>query len=377
MSDLAEGALVDGRFRVDGVLGRGAMGVVYAATHERLAQPVALKVITKGVLGEGEARARFTREARVLARLSTRHAPRVLDIGELDDGPYMALERLRGQDLARRIEASPHFEIDEALTIAVQVLDALAEAHSLGVVHRDVKPANVFLAEVAGEGAVAKVLDFGISKAKEAPGGSLTGTHEMMGSPGYMAPEQILATSEVDPRADLWSWGALFYELLAGAPAFRGDAVGVVLAEVLEGRLEPVGARRGVPDALARVVHRCLEREIALRFATAGEIAAALAPHAPPELAHLLLRIQTLSEVRAPETVRDPRFAPPSTPRPTLPDLPRFGPAAETVAAPPATEVWREAPAARGGARPWLVALLVTAALVLGFALRALLVERG
>ena len=377
MSELQEGALLDGRFRVEGVLGRGAMGVVYAATHERLGQPVAIKVVTKGVLAEAEARARFTREARVLARLSTRHAPRVLDVGELDDGQYMALERLRGEDLAHRMAAEPTFAIEEALAIAVEVLDALAEAHSLGIVHRDIKPGNVFLAEVPGEGTVAKVLDFGISKAKEAPGGSLTGTHEMMGSPGYMAPEQILATSEVDERADLWSWGALFYELLSGTPAFRGEAVGVVLAEVLEGRVEPVSSRRPVPDGLARVVHRCLERELTRRYSSAGQIAADLEAHAPPRLAHLLQRIRTLAEGRArePETARNPELAEPSTVAPaTVADVPRFAPAAATIAAPPVTVALAPtaAPIAAPGVRPWVVVALVLAAAAAGFALRGL-----
>ncbi len=373
MTELAPGALIDGRYRVEGVLGRGAMGVVYAATHERLAQPVALKTVTRGVLGDDEARARFSREARVLASLSTLHAPRVLDLGDLDDGPYMALERLSGEDLARRLEVSPRLPLDQALTIAVQVLDALAEAHGRGIVHRDVKPANVFLAHVPGEGEVAKVLDFGISKAKEAPGGSLTGTHEMMGSPAYMAPEQIRATSAVDPRADLWSWGALFYELLAGEPVFRGDVVGVVLAEVLEGRIAPLSSRASVPPALARVVHRCLERDLSARYSSAAEIAADLEPCAPPRLAHLLSRIRALGAPAAPATVRDPALARATLPPDTLPLAPGRDSSAETLAASPATAVWSdERSVAPRGVRGWIVVAVVVAAFVAGFALRAL-----
>src|ERR1019366_4279735 len=225
LSDLMVGSVVDGKYRVDQGLGRGAMGVVVAATHLHLGERVALKFLRyrskAGVPDDFQTR--FKREARVSARLKNEHITRVIDVGVWRDHvPYMVMDYLAGTDLRDVINTTSPMPIGTAIEYTVQVCDGIAEAHANGVVHRDLKPSNLFVTKRPDGSDLVKILDFGISKwsAGEAAVDELTQTGVVLGSPKYMAPEQLFGSSEVDARADVWSVGAIIYEMLCGRPPF-------------------------------------------------------------------------------------------------------------------------------------------------------------
>ena len=277
------GSVLAGKYRLERELGRGGMGAVIAARHEQLAQRVAIKVLLPEYASSPDVVARFVREARAAANLESEHVVRVTDVG-LDDrvGAYMAMEYLEGSDLAHALRERGPFPVKEAVDCVLEAIDALAEAHSRGIVHRDVKPANLFLATRKGGTQTIKVLDFGISKVALVGDGSdekLTATGQMLGSPGYMSPEQIRASRDVDARADIWSLGAVLFELLGNTRPFDGETVGVVFANVLAQDPKPLrSVRKDAPEGLAAIVRRCLDRDAAARYADVGELAKALAP---------------------------------------------------------------------------------------------------
>ena len=308
-SPIAAGDLVDGKYRVVRELGQGAMGIVVLARHEALDVEVAIKVVTAHGIEAGEAAQRFLREARAAAKLESEHVVRVTDLGRLPSGaPYMVMELLRGTDLAALVARTGPLPVSETIDCVIEVLEAVAEAHAAGIVHRDLKPSNLFRADRAS-GVVMKVLDFGISKAADAAGVSLTKTHSMMGSPAYMSPEQILATKAVDARADIWSMGVVLYELLSGGPPFDGEQMGTILTSVLTSPIPSLDAARpDLPPGLAAIVHRCLERDLDRRWSSAAELAEALAPYASTAGAILATRI--VKHVGGTGTVRIPGLPP-------------------------------------------------------------------
>src|SRR5882672_4145938 len=195
------GTVVAGKFRVERILAEGGMGVVVAATHIQLDRPVALKFLRADISSNLEALARFTREAKAAAQLKSEHVAHVLDVGVTDDGtPYMVMEYLEGLSLYRVLQTHGPLGITSATEYAIQACEGLAEAHSRGIVHRDIKPDNLFLIERAPGWRAVKILDFGISK--YALGGGNLATGVIMGSPCYMSPEQLRSTASVDHRAD-------------------------------------------------------------------------------------------------------------------------------------------------------------------------------
>jgi len=282
-SDALVGQVIAGRYRVDRVLAEGGMGLVVAATHLHLDQPVALKLPRGEIVNNIEALARFTREARAAAQLKSEHVARVLDAGvTLDGSPYMVMEYLEGHSLAQLLEMQGRLDVESATEYAIQVCEGLAEAHARGIVHRDVKPDNLFLVERAPGRQIVKLIDFGISKISFAEKGNLE-TSMIMGSPCYMSPEQLRSTATVDHRTDLWSLGATLYELLAGRGPFDGSQP---LADLFVSILErPAPSLREVcpdiPEALSATIARCLERNREVRLQTAAELAMALLPFAP------------------------------------------------------------------------------------------------
>jgi eukaryotic-like serine/threonine-protein kinase len=265
------------------VLGVGGMGVVVAATHLQLDQPVALKFLLEDALKNKDVVARFAREARAAARIQSEHVARVIDVGTLDSGsPYMVMEYLQGSDLARVLQDKERLPFEEAVGYIMQACEAIAEAHAANIVHRDLKPANLFLAQRADKRSIIKVLDFGISKATgRSEDASLTRTSTIMGSPLYMSPEQMVASKNVDARCDIWALGIILYELITGATPFVADSMTEIIAQVLQTppQLPPLAAR--VPPALSAVIMRCLEKEAARRFQNVSELVTALAPFAP------------------------------------------------------------------------------------------------
>jgi eukaryotic-like serine/threonine-protein kinase len=207
-------------------------------------------------------------------------------VGELDSGiPYMVMEYLAGEDLARRIRVRGALPVAEAVSYVLQACEALAEAHVAGIVHRDLKPANLFLARRADGSVTVKLLDFGVSKVSaDGVNGAITAGQAILGSPTYMPPEQIRSARDVDARGDLWSLGVMLFELVAGRPPFRADTLPELCVRILE---EPTPDFAAIaphaPPGLGAVLGRCLEKEPTARFASLAELATALEPFGPPE----------------------------------------------------------------------------------------------
>jgi formylglycine-generating enzyme required for sulfatase activity len=258
-----------GRYRIVEQLGAGSMGMVYRANDEKLDRIVAVKILTPGFLTSEEARSRFRREGLALARLNHPHIAALYDVGEQDGIDYIVMECVQGQSLRTALQGSP-FTAGEATRIMLQVAEALEEAHQQRVIHRDLKPANVMIT-VKGN---AKVLDFGVAKllAGTESEQSLTEAPGPIGTPLYMSPEQALG-KRVDERTDLWSLGALYYEMLTGKPPFQADSVMGVLHAVTSDRFPPVRQRRpDVPEEAEHIVNTALQKNVERRYATATEI---------------------------------------------------------------------------------------------------------
>lgn len=285
MSLPAVGDEILGKYRILKLLGRGGMGVVYAATHVELQETVAIKMLTPELIEREEVVVRFMREARAAAKIKNEHAVRVLDVGKLADGvPYMVMEFLEGEDLEHVLAARGPLPLKDAIAYIAESATALGEAHRLGIVHRDIKPANLFLATRSNGSRVVKVLDFGISKVTNdamLAGSGATRTEAVMGTPMYMSPEQLRSSRDVDARADVWSLGVVFYELMTGAFPFDGESLPVLYSAILGLPYKPIRQLRpDLPPAIEQIVARCLEKDRDKRFGSVEEFVAALAPHA-------------------------------------------------------------------------------------------------
>lgn len=279
------GEVFAGKYRVDRILGEGGMGVVVAAHHLELDQTVAIKFLLDGVAGSKEGSERFRREARAAAKIQSDHVVRVLDVGVLDSGErYMVMEYMHGQDLSDELKDHGTFSIPEATGFILEALDAIGHAHSVGIVHRDLKPANLFLARRSDGTARVKVLDFGISKtfgSASASELSLTKTSAWMGSPLYMSPEQMQSARDVDHRADIWSMGAIYYELLTGQPPYLAESLPQLCNLLLTADpLDVRSLRPDIPAELAEVITRCLARKVETRIQSAQELAQLILPFA-------------------------------------------------------------------------------------------------
>lgn len=253
-----------GPYEIVKVVGRGATGTVYSARQEGSASEVAIKVLQSGA--SDEAYDRFAREISIARRLVHRHIVRVLDSGEHDDAPFLVMEMLRGQSL-RELLRQGHATLDQAtrIDIVAQLCTGLHYAHEHGLVHRDVKPANVFLTD---EGVV-KILDFGVAKLTDT---TMTADGSLVGTLAYMAPEQLSAHGQIDGRADVFSAAVVLYELVTGRKPFGGDSPAAMVACILNDDPPPVP---GMPD-LDLVIRRALHKDSSRRFATAQDFAHAL-----------------------------------------------------------------------------------------------------
>lgn len=290
-TSIAPGDVLAGKYRIDRLLGAGGMGVVLLATHLELDAQVAIKVVRDEFARNEEVVARMLFEARAVAKLKSSHVVRVLDVGRLESGaPYIVMERLEGNDLANVLVEGGPLPVQEAVDYVLQACEGLVEAHALGIIHRDLKPENLYRANTR-EGSVVKVLDFGISKEIGVAGGMSLSPRSVMttagyavGSPYYMSPEQMRA-QEVDARADIWSLGAILYELISGRCPFEGESLPIVCASVLSdveaAPLTSLATR--VPEGLSAVVARCLRKKREDRFETVQELVAALRVFASTE----------------------------------------------------------------------------------------------
>jgi eukaryotic-like serine/threonine-protein kinase len=279
------GALLMGKYRVEKVLGQGAMGIVVAATHLGFGTQVAMKFMLPGKSTSVDRRQRFLQEARIAARLTSAHAGRVLDVGTMDlegtETPYLVMEYLEGKDLDAVLEERGVLPFAEAVGYVLQVCEAVAEAHRAGIVHRDLKPANLFLTRFADGSPCVKVLDFGVSKLIE-PGANLTQATAVLGSPLYMSPEQMEASKDVDARSDVWALGIVLYQLVANLTPFHGEAIQQVCTRVFFSEPTPLATfRAGAPPGFEAVLFRCFEKRREQRFQNVAELAAALVPFAP------------------------------------------------------------------------------------------------
>ncbi len=267
-----------GPYEIQGLLGAGGMGEVYRARDTRLDRTVAIKVLTQHGASDPTQRERFNREARVISSLDHPNICALYDVGEHQGAAYLVMQYLEGQTLAERITKGA-LPVDEAIGYAIQIAAALAKAHQLNVVHRDLKPRNVIITETG-----AKLLDFGVAKLLSEPGLDAptidvgqTAPGVPVGTARYMSPEQARGRA-VDARSDLFSFGVLLYESLAARPPFEGATYGDLLIEIVERQPAPLSSRcASIPAELERLIAKCLEKDPAKRYASAQELAAELA----------------------------------------------------------------------------------------------------
>jgi serine/threonine protein kinase len=261
-----------GPYPVQGVLAAGGMGLVFAAFEPELRRPIALKVMRPQGARDERVRQRFLREAEAMAAVHHENVVPVFRVGEDRDVPFLVMPLLEGETLAGRLERDGSLAPDEAVEIARQVAEGLAAAHARGLVHRDVKPANVWLAP---RGRVL-LMDFGLVRPLEAGAGELTTTGRVMGTPAYMAPEQARG-EPVDARSDLFALGCVLYRMVTGRPPYPGDDVRSVLESACRGQTRPIEPGPGATPALARLVGELLQADPARRPASARSVADALA----------------------------------------------------------------------------------------------------
>ena len=279
---LAPGAIVGGKYRIDGFLGAGGMGVVLSATHLELDAPVAIKIVRDDLAQDELIVSRLLFEARAAARMRSAHIVRVLDVARLDSGaPYIVMEQLQGWALQAVLAERGVLSIPEAIRHILQACEGLSEAHGLGIVHRDLKPENLFLATTP-EGVVLKILDFGISKdigptIAPAHCSTLTKDGSAVGSPYYMSPEQMRASPNLDERADIWSLGAILFELLTGKCPFEADTPALLCTKVMVDDAPSLRSlSSSAPLELDAIVRRCLQKDPSARFQSVTELADAL-----------------------------------------------------------------------------------------------------
>lgn len=272
----AAGMRVGDNLRLVRPLGQGGMGSVWVADHLTLETQVAVKFISAELTGQEEAVSRFQREASAAAHIKSPHVVQVFDHGLTDAGiPYIAMELLDGEDLGSRLTRVGALPLELITDIVTQMCRALSRAHALGIVHRDIKPDNVFMSEADGE-LLVKILDFGIAKRVNDHSLVQTGTGMMMGTPSYMSPEQMLSAKAVDLKSDLWAAGVVTYHMLTACLPFRAETLGALCVAIERCEFTPPSViRNRLPPAIDAWCSRALARDPSQRFGSAREMAEA------------------------------------------------------------------------------------------------------
>ena len=280
----APGTVLLGKYLVDSLIGEGGMGAVIKCRHLDLDEFVAIKCLLPEMMARTDIVARFLREAKAAVKLKGEHVARVLDVGRLADQiPYIVMEYLDGADLGAIVKHYGAQDPAVATDLMLQACEAIAEAHSLGIIHRDIKASNFFVTQPPNHPPVLKVLDFGIATAPEGTS-DLTSTQSVIGTPAYMAPEQMRSSRTADARSDIWSMGVVLYELLEGKRPFLSEAYSELCLKVGMDPPEPMVAPH-VPDGLRAVVLKCLEKPVEQRYQSAAELAFDLMPYATDAVA--------------------------------------------------------------------------------------------
>jgi serine/threonine-protein kinase len=331
--DVSLGIELDGKYHIESVLAAGAMGTLFAATDVTLGRRTAIKVARVLPEHQRELDRRLILEAQCAARLRCEHVARVLEIGQLPSGaPFVVMDLLDGEDLESVLGRLRRLPVRTAVGYVVQACVGLAEAHGLGIVHRDIKPENLFLAKMLDGSEVIKVIDFGASTfVRSLPDGSASPRDRMVvGTPLYMAPERIRDTSSSDPRSDIWSLGALLYELCTGVMPFDADTVRDVCERVLHDAPEPPSRhRRELPSGLERAILRCLDKDPHARFTDVAALAVALSRFGPEDAWQLAVRARRMLAGAAAQSDGARTSQPPSSmpPRPSSRPSPASTPA--------------------------------------------------
>jgi len=302
-SDFGEGDVLADKYRIEAVLGEGGMGIVLRATHIDLGCRVAIKVMRRELAQNEAAVNRLLVEARAAASIRSEHVAHVLDVGRLESGaPFLVLEYLEGRDLAQILVQHGYLASHVAVDFVLQACQALSEAHGAGIVHRDLKPENLFLSFRADGTPIVKVLDFGISKrlTREGREAARTNPSEMLGSPLYMAPEQMRGSVDIDARADIWSLGVVLYELCTGQSPFFAETIPAICGRVIG--VEPSPPRTLNPslsEGLERIILRCLHKDRDQRPHDVAELAAELALYGSSDAAaYAQSALRVLASVR-------------------------------------------------------------------------------
>ncbi|MES1205605.1 MAG: serine/threonine-protein kinase [Pseudomonadota bacterium] len=297
-----------GKYEIARLLGAGGMGAVYEAAHMEIGKRVAIKVLSPAISAVPGARTRFLREAQLTSRVRHPNIVDVTDMGSEGGQTYLVMELLRGEDLAQRLVRTGPLAAQDLADILLPVCSAVVEAHQAGVTHRDLKPQNIFLA--AGPHTIQpKVLDFGISKANDVAGaGTLTGTGAMIGTPFYLAPEQIMDTRSAGPQSDQYALGVIMYECLTGTRPYEAENLFVVFQSIVAGKaIAPRQRRPEIPSHLEEIVLRAMHVDPKARFGSTRELGRALLPFASARVRSIWEDVFTIpGEAPAPSPVETP-----------------------------------------------------------------------
>jgi serine/threonine protein kinase len=329
--------VLEGKYKLVRTLGEGGMGVVWAAEHVRLGRPLAVKLLRADLAEQPRTLQRFNQEAVAASRIGSPHIVEVIDLGTAPDGaPFIVMELLEGRTLFDLLRETPQLPIARAADIGCQILSGLAAAHAKGIVHRDLKPANVFLTRFGTREDFVKIVDFGVSKIMTGEAAlHLTRTGALLGTPTYMAPEQVLGRKDIDHRVDLWAAGVILYMALTGGRPHEAPSRNELLAAIVKQDVGPFRQLRPAVGAeLEGIVLRALSRDVAQRWATAEAFRDALLPY----------RVTSPAGVAAGTATPASSFA---AVRDSLTQVPASSPSPAESAAPRVSMVWEIEPAPR------------------------------